>query len=102
MPYIYDKVKNKNEYIIRHDRLDCKELWMFMADDLGFKEATHPAIEFIAHVSNSYPSVEILREFYCDETSHRYSSTAGFLLVFGKLADAKKFVAELNKEEIEV
>lgn len=99
MQYMTEKVKNKTSYIIRHDRLECKELWMFMVESLGFAEDDNPVMAFITHISNNYPSVEIRREFYCDEQTHRYTSTAGFSLIFHRLAEAKKFLAELNGDD---
>jgi len=93
-----EKITNKTQYIIRNEKLNCKELWYFVADYLGFGDSDNPAMALITHLSESYSSIEIRREFYCDDKSHRYTSTAGFLFVFHRLAEAKKFCEELNSK----
>lgn len=68
-----------------------------MANYLGFGSAENVAMEFVTDLSNKYPSVEIYRTFYTDETTHRYTETSGLIPKFGTKSEADNFALRLNK-----
>lgn len=75
--------------------LECKEDWVFQAYLLGYKESPNPAMDFVTYVSEKYPSVDILRQFYVTD-QNRYQEVCGFELTFGDKKEATAYAEELN------
>ena len=88
-------MKKGTSFKVLDPALECKEAWIFQAVLLGYKESPDPAMDFVTYVSEKYPSVEILREYYVTD-QNRYQEVCGFDLTFGDKKEATAYAEELN------
>lgn len=91
----YGVMKVSSGFKVIDPALECREDWIFQAFLLGYKDSPTPAMDFVTYVSEKYPSVDILREFYVTD-QNRYQEVCGFNLTFGNKKEATAYAEELN------
>lgn len=91
----YTVTKGSSGFKVIDPAMECKEDWVFQAYLLGYKESPTPAMDFITYVSEKYPSVDILRNYYVTD-ANRYQEVCGLDLTFSDKKEATSYAEELN------